>query len=167
MNIDLNYINIITSIIEMMKKDINFDTETVVFTGHSLGGMLATIMGMKYNKQVFSFDSPGTRHYINLLNLQGNTEQIYHFSHTADSIAHGHCDFLCKRWGYYLDTECHVGNSCIYDSKKKLGYFDGIRYHQLKWIIDYILPHWEIDFPECIFNKPCKDRNCEKWEYVN
>jgi lipase ATG15 len=166
MNINLNYINIITSIIEMMKKDINFDTETVVFTGHSLGGFLATILGMKYNKQVFSFDSPGTRHYINLLNLQGNTEQIYHFSHTADSIAHGHCGSACWTWGYYLDTECHVGNTCVYDSKKKLGYFDGIRYHQLKWIIDYILPHWETDPPECVFNKECKERNCEKWEYV-
>jgi len=164
-NIELNYINIITSIIENMKKDINFDTETVVFTGHSLGGFLATVLGMKYNKQVISFDSPGTRHYINLLNLQGNTEQIYHFSHTADSIAHGHCGVVCKIWGYNLDTECHIGNTCIYDSKKKLGYFDGIRYHQLKWIIDYILPHWETDFPECVYNKECKERNCEKWEY--
>jgi len=165
--IELNYINIITNIIENMKKDINFDTEIVVFTGHSLGGTLATMMGMKYNKQVISFDSPGTRHYINLLNIQENTEQIYHFGHTADSIMHGDCGSTCNLLGYNLDTECHVGYTCVYDSKKKLGYFDSIRYHQLKWIIDYILPHWETDFPECIFNKPCKERNCDKWEYIN
>jgi lipase ATG15 len=165
-NIDLNYINTITNIIENIKKDINFDTETILFTGHSLGGALATIAGLKYNKQVISFDSPGTRHYVNLLGLTGNTNHIYNFGHTADSIMHGDCDTLCKTWGYNLDTECHIGNTCIYDSKKKLGYFDGIRYHQLKWIIDYILPYWETDFPECIFNKPCQERNCDKWEYI-
>lgn len=165
LGIDLNYINVITEIIEMIKKDINFDIETVIFTGHSLGSFLANIMGMKYNKQVIGFDSPGTRHYVEMLNLIGKTDQIYNFGHTADSIMHGDCQSLCKTWGYNLDTECHIGNTCIYDSKKKLGYFDSIRYHQLKWIIDYILPYWIDDFPECIYNKECKERNCDKWIY--
>jgi lipase ATG15 len=164
-NIDLNYIGLFENIINNVKKVIDFDNSNVYFTGHSLGSFLANIIGMKYNKQVIGFDSPGTRHYVKMLNLTGNTNRIYNFGHTADSIMHGDCQSVCKLWGYNLDTECHIGNTCIYDSKKKLGYFDGIRYHQLKWIIDYILPHWENDFPECVFNKPCKERNCDKWDY--
>jgi lipase ATG15 len=164
-SIDKNYITMLPIIMDNIKKVIDFDNSNVYFTGHSLGSFLANIMGMKYNKQVIGFDSPGTRHYIKMLNLTGNTNRIYNFGHTADSIMHGDCQSVCKTWGYNLDTECHIGNTCIYDSKKKLGYFDGIRYHQLKWIIDYILPHWENDFPECVFDKPCKERNCDKWDY--
>ena len=161
----LNYINIISDIIENIRKDVNFEKEIVIFTGHSLGSFLANIMGMKYNKQVIGFDGPGSRHYVNLSGIEGDTSQIYNFGHTADSIMHGDCK-ICHTLGYNLDTECHIGFTCMYDSKKKLGYFDGIRYHQLKWIIDYILPYWENDFPECIYNKECKERNCDKWKYI-
>lgn len=165
LNFNLNYINSLNMIINNIKKIIDFDNTNVIFTGHSLGGFIASILGIQYNKQVITIDSPGTKHYIELIGLDYKSSNVYNFGHTADSVMHGDCKTLCKTWGYNIETECHIGNTCIYDSKKKLGYFDGIRYHQLKWIIDYILPHWEDDFPECIYNKPCIERNCKNWNY--
>jgi lipase ATG15 len=168
LNYNFNYIHQIITIIDNIKKLIDFDNSNVIFTGHSLGGGIASVMGIKYNKPVVTFDSPGIKHYLDLINLDyiNKDTNIYNFGHTADSIMHGHCGTLCKIWGYNIETECHIGNTCIYDSKKKLGYFDSIRYHQLKWIIDRILPHWKDDFPECIYNNPCTERNCKKWEYI-
>jgi lipase ATG15 len=164
---DFNYINSLNIIVNNIKKFVDFDNSNVVFTGHSLGGFLATIAGIKYNKQVITFDTPGSKHYFDLIQLDytNKDKNIYNFGHTADSIMHGHCGTICKTWGYDIETECHIGNTCIYDSKKKLGYFDSIRYHQLKWIIDYILPKWDTDFPECIYNKECHERNCDKWTF--
>ena len=34
-------------------------TRNIIFTGHSLGGGLAKLLGVKYNKQSISFSGPG------------------------------------------------------------------------------------------------------------
>jgi lipase ATG15 len=164
LNYTHNYINLMKDIVINMQKEIDFDKETVIFTGHSLGGAVASVMGLIYNKTVIAFNSPGMLHYIKLSGLLetfvGNENNIYNFGHNADSISHGHCN-ICKLWGYNLETECHIGHSCIYDAKNKLKMTDGLRSHQLKYIIDYILPEWETDFPECIYKKKCIERNCQ------
>lgn len=165
---ELNYINVLYNILDNMKETIDFENKEVniYFTGHSLGGFLATIAGLKYNKQVITFEAPGDRHYLNLIDYDtSNDERIFHFGHTADIIIKGECT-LCNWWGYNMKTKCHIGNTCMYDSKTKLKISDSINTHRLDYIIENILPHWENDFPICIKNN-CIEENCNKFIYVN
>ena len=165
LNMD-NYITMLPIIIDNISKIIDFKTSNVYFTGHSLGGFLAVYLGLKYNKQVITFDSPGEKHFLDLLNINYDKRDtsVYHFGHTADSIMNGECGNLCKLVGYNIETKCKIGNSCIYDSKKKLDISNSILTHKLDYIIKYILPEWKNDFPLCYYNSnlSCKE-NCNKW----
>jgi len=165
-NFDLNYIKIGIDIVENIKKIINFNNTKVIFTGHSLGAGIATYLALKYNKEAITFQGPGEKHYLDLIsNFSTNSQnKIYHFGHNADSIMMGNCGNLCWLFGYNINTKCHIGHTCIYKAKEKLGISEGINSHRLKYIIDYILPHWEYDMPECIINNNCVD--CKNWEFV-
>ncbi len=167
LDIEQNYMNMLPIIIDNIKKVIDFEHSNVYFTGHSLGGFLSVLLGLQYDKQVITFDSPGGKHYLDLsgINYSSKDNRIYHFGHNADSIMHGHCGNLCWTLGYNVETKCRVGNSCIYDSKGKLGLSDSIRTHQLSYLMKNILPHWETDFPECIYHDKCEE-NCDKWSYI-
>lgn len=156
----LNYINIARDIVEKIKNDIDF--EKVIFTGHSLGGTIATIMGILYNKTSISFQSPGDKHYLDLIGLKAH-ENTYHFGHDADPIFLGSCGNTCWTFGYNIYTKCHSGYTCLYNAKKKLRYTESILNHRIDYIIKNIIPHWENDFPKCVQNTDCLD--CESWSY--
>jgi lipase ATG15 len=166
LNFDFNYIKIGINIVENIKKFIDFNNSKVIFTGHSLGAGIATYLALKYDKEAITFQGPGEKHYLDLISTFSKKSQkkIYHFGHNADSIMMGNCGNLCWIFGYNINTKCHIGHSCIYKAKEKLGISEGIRPHRLKYVIDYILPHWEYDMPECILNEQCTD--CKKWDYI-
>lgn len=166
LNFDFNYIKIGINIVENIKKFIDFDNSKVIFTGHSLGAGIATYLALHYDKEAITFEAPGEKHYFNLISSFSKNKQnkIYHFGHNADSIMMGNCGNLCWIFGYNINTKCHIGHTCIYKAKEKLKIPEGIRSHRLKYIIDYILPYWEYDMPECILNQECSD--CEKWNYI-
>jgi|688.fasta_scaffold246365_2 lipase ATG15 len=157
---NLNYINLANDIVENIKKDINFDN--IIFTGHSLGGTIATIMGILYNKTSIAFQSPGDKHYLDLIGLHSH-QNTYHFGHNADPIFMGTCGNTCWTFGYNIYTKCHSGYTCTYNAKEKLGYTESILNHRIDSIIKNIIPHWENDFPECIQDITCSD--CESWDY--
>ena len=169
----LNYITISKQIIENIKQIINFENNEILFTGHSLGGSLATTMGLIYNKPAISFQSPGIKNFLyqsgilNKVNLN-NLENIYNFGHNADIIFTGKCNgklSLCYLGGYNIETKCHIGKVCEYDAINKLNISESIFTHKLKYVIEKIIPNWKNDFPECKFNNNCTD--CEKWSYTN
>jgi lipase ATG15 len=171
LNFELNYINIVKSIIERVKGMIDFENSKIIFTGHSLGGILASVSSILYNKRAITFASPGDSHYLdlvnNLVNEGGNikyNENIYHFGHNADPIYTGNCGSTCYALGYYIDTKCHSGYTCLYDAKKKLGYSESILNHRIEYIIKHVIPKWEQDLPECIMQDDCVD--CNKWIYI-
>lgn len=170
----LNYISITKQIIENLKQYIKFENDEILFTGHSLGGSLATIMGVMYNKIAISFESPGVKNFLkksNILNKEinlDNLQNIYNFGHNADIIFTGKCNgklSLCYLGGYNIETKCHIGKVCEYDAINKLNISESIFTHKLKYVIEKIMPEWEHDFPECKFNNSCID--CEKWSYIN
>lgn len=160
----LNYINIAKTIVDNTKNYIDFDNSIVIFTGHSLGGTLASMMGLIYNKVAISFESPGDENYVKLIGLGNeNFNNIYHFGHNADPLFTGNCGKTCSTVGYYVDTKCHVGNTCSFNSKDKLGYSTSIFKHRIDYVINNIIPYWETDFPECIELSNCTD--CDNWSY--
>lgn len=62
-----------------------------------------------------------------------------------------------------MDAKCHVGNTCLFKAKEKLGYTESILNHRIDYVIKHVIPNWETDFPECI-KQDCVD--CIDWVYI-
>jgi lipase ATG15 len=167
LNFESNYLNVLNKISVNLEPIIN--SNNVIFTGHSLGGLMATYLAIKYNKTAVTFETPGTRHYFDSVSLDysGASDKIFHFGHTSDPIFMGNCNLrssLCYIGGYILRTKCHVGNTCIYDSKNKLNMTPSILKHRMGYIIKNIISQWKDDFPVCEKNITCSD--CEQWATI-
>lgn len=159
-----NYINVVKMIIDSIRVDYNFDKVDVYFTGHSLGGMLASIASIIYDKPAVTFETPGDIHYIRQSGISNTgSDKIYHFGHNADPIFIGTCGTTCSMVGYNINTKCHSGFTCLYDAKGKLGYTESIFNHRIEYIIKNVISKWENDFPECTNDIMCLD--CEGWQF--
>ncbi|CAG8560065.1 9676_t:CDS:2 [Funneliformis mosseae] len=170
-NIKDSYYNTALEIFKKVKED--FPNATIWLTGHSLGGSLASLLAIKYNLPAFAFQAPGELLYAKRLGL--NTTQnpnIYHFGHTADPIFMGACNGVtstCYHWGYAMETKCHVGFSCLYDTKSKLGWNSNILKHGLELFIEKVIDKWdkitkgEEEVAECFKEENCED--CKNWKF--
>lgn len=166
LNFEKNYLVILEKIMDNVKTIIDINNSEIVFTGHSLGGMMASYLGIIYNKLAVTFESPGDKHYLLLSGIIDNQleyNNIYHFGHNADPIFLGNCGSTCSLMGYYMNTKCHIGNTCLYDAKKELKYTESILNHRIDFILKNIFPLWETNLPECIRDKLCED--CIEWNY--
>jgi putative lipase involved disintegration of autophagic bodies len=169
-NYPLNYYNLAKDIMITASKYINIQGSDVIFTGHSLGGVLATMMGLVYNKVVVTFESPGERHYIENAGIKYTKEQeerIYHFGHNADIIFTGKCNGItswCYLGGYIIETKCHIGNVCEYDTKNILNMKESIYTHKIEFVLDNVIQKWNETLPPCVKHSNCTD--CENWAYV-
>lgn len=165
LDFSLNYINIVKEIIKNAMGIIDFEKSKIIFTGHSLGGFLASVSSILYNKQAITFETPGGKHYLKLLNMTGseNIKNIYNYGHNADPIFNGNCGSTCSMFGYNINTKCHFGYKCLYDAKGKLGYTESILNHRIGYIIKNVIPKWGYELPECIIDNECVD--CDDWEY--
>ncbi len=143
--------------------------KTVIFTGHSLGGFLATYMGLISNKTVVTFESPGTRHYLNQSGLcfsKERTDKVYHFGHNADPLFTGRCSgrmSLCEIGGYVIQTKCHIGLVCQYDAMGILGIKESLFTHRINYVINNVISKWNETLPVCKRDDTCSE--CEDWEY--
>jgi len=166
LDLPLNYLNTIEQIGRNLEKAI--DLSKTIFTGHSLGGFLATYLGIRYNRTTITFEAPGTKYYFDKIDLYyNNRTDIYHFGHTADPIFTGRCNLrssLCYIGGYVIRTRCHVGKVCTYDSKTKLNARESLWTHRMKYVINTVIPKWETDFPLCEAQIDCQD--CAQWTFV-
>jgi lipase ATG15 len=81
MTFELNYFTIGINIVENVKQTIDFNNENVsiTFTGHSLGGAVASYLGLYYDKVAVAFEAPGDKHYADLIGLtnSGKINKIY------------------------------------------------------------------------------------------
>jgi lipase ATG15 len=165
---ELNYFNIAKKIMDNVFAVID-KSSRVTLTGHSLGGTLSTIMGIVYDKPVVTFESPGEKHYIDTVGLKysdATANNIYHFGHNADIIFTGKCNGVlswCSIGGYTLNTKCHIGNVCEYDTKTQLGMRESIFTHKLKYVIDNVITKWNNTLPSCKLTS-CTD--CETWDFT-
>jgi len=68
-----------------------------------------------------------------------------------------------------METKCHIGSSCVYDTKSKLGWKSDIRNHGIVPFIEVIDKWYDItngkeDVANCIEEENCKD--CQRWNFV-
>jgi len=105
----------------------------VFFTGHSLGGALASLSGLSMMAPVMTFESPGEAQFAERLGLiersienykkNYNNLPIYHFGNNGDPIYLGKCTGItsaCYYSGFAMETKCHVGKLYMFDLDKNI-----------------------------------------------
>ncbi|KAF9243379.1 alpha/beta-hydrolase [Melanogaster broomeanus] len=121
-----------------------YPTANIWITGHSLGGALASLLGITFGVPAVAFESPGERLAAQRLHLPSppSLHHVTHVYHTADPIAMGTCTGIlssCALGGYAMETRCHLGKSILYDTVSNLSWSVDIRTHGIINVIDNIL----------------------------
>ncbi|KAI0344961.1 alpha/beta-hydrolase [Trametopsis cervina] len=138
-------------------------------TGHSLGGSLASLMGVTFGVPVVAFEAPGERLAAARLHLPSppSLQHITHVYHSADPIPQGKCTGVsspCAIGGYALETGCHLGKTILYDTVSQLGWSVNARTHGIRVIVEKLLAKdWEGGVPEATEEADCVD--CYAWEF--
>src|SRR5712671_993340 len=132
--------------------------------GHSLGGSLASLLGVTFGVPVVAFEAAGERMAAQRLHLpspvrssslifmyarqfftfpiQPSTHHITHVWHTADPIAMGTCTgsfSTCGVAGYAMESRCHIGNIIEYDTVTELSWAVRLTNHPIATVIDNVL----------------------------
>lgn len=148
------------------------DSEVWV-TGHSLGGAISSLLGRTYGLPVVSFEAPGEMLATKRLHLPmppgipASMEHVWHFGNNADPIFMGVCNGAsssCNIAGYALETMCHSGMKCVYDTVNELGWHVSILNHRMKSVIDNLLAVSN-ETARCEKPPPCID--CYDWTFVD
>ncbi|KAJ3778084.1 alpha/beta-hydrolase [Lentinula raphanica] len=143
--------------------------------GHSLGGSLASLVGVTFGAPVVAFEAPGEKMAASRLHLPSapSTQHITHVYHTADPIAMGTCNGVlssCAIAGYAMESRCHLGKSIIYDTVSNSSWSVDVRTHGIVAVIEKILsnpwpPSVEIgrEVPEAASEDDCIE--CYSWDF--
>ncbi|KAI1268546.1 Alpha/Beta hydrolase protein [Xylariaceae sp. FL1019] len=144
--------------------------------GHSLGGAVSSFMGLTYGVPVVTFEAvpealaagrlglPVPPHADPAYPQSREYTGAYHFGHTADPIYIGTCNGAtasCSFAGYALETACHTGYECTYDTVADHGWRVGIGTHKIRSVINDVIRKYD-DVPECKFTPECRD--CASWK---
>ena len=144
-------------------------------TGHSLGGSVSSLLGLTFGIPTVTFEAPGEALAASRLGLPNPPESknandrkqtgTFHFGHTADPVFMGTCNGLtasCTLGGYAMETQCHTGLQCIYDTVSDFKWRAGIGYHKIRTVIDSVLMKYDHP-PRCEPDDECVD--CFNWKY--
>ncbi|OQD75336.1 hypothetical protein PENDEC_c007G02536 [Penicillium decumbens] len=161
-----------------------YPNSNVWLTGHSLGGAMTSLLGLTFGLPVVTFEAvpealPAARlglpsppgHDPRLPQRRGNTG-AYHFGHTADPVYMGTCNGInsvCTWGGYAMESACHTGQMCTYDTVADKGWRVGIGTHKIRNVISDVIQvyddqwfrnHYHDDYDDYISN-PHQDRNLQ------
>lgn len=142
-------------------------------TGHSLGGVLSSLIGRTYGVPAVTFQAPGDQLAVQRLHLPVAPgipiwdDHIWQFGHTADPIFTGDCtgpSSTCWISGFAMESRCHSGLMCSYDVVKELGWRSSVANHRIHVVIDDIITVY--DQPaECVIPEDCND--CGSWQFID
>lgn len=154
-----------------------YPDSNVWLTGHSLGGAVSSLLGMTFGIPTVTFEAPGEALAASRLGLPAppNSDPqrpatrrlagTYHFGHTADPVFMGTCNgatATCTLGGYAMESQCHAGLQCVYDTVSDLGWRVGIGNHKIHNVIDNVLRKYDKP-PQCTADDECVD--CFNWKY--
>ncbi|KAG0167482.1 putative lipase atg15 [Apophysomyces sp. BC1021] len=156
-------------------KDVSdrYPNATVWLTGHSLGGALASLVGQTFGVPTVTFESPGDRlpsQRLHMPRAPGAAHMpLWHFGHTADPIFIGVCTGAassCWYGGFAMESRCHTGKVCVWDTVNDNGWRVDIRSHRAYDVIENIIKKpEEFPLPKCEVQKDCDD--CGLWQYID
>ncbi|KAI0326432.1 alpha/beta-hydrolase [Cubamyces sp. BRFM 1775] len=143
--------------------------------GHSLGGALASLLGVTFGAPTVAIESPGEKMAAARLHLPSPPEvqHVTHLYHTADPIAMGTCNGVlssCALGGYAMESKCHLGKSIVYDTVSELSWAVDIRLHTIVNVIEKLLanpwpPSVEAgrEVPKAMPEEDCVE--CYSWDF--
>lgn len=150
-----------------------YPTADLWVTGHSLGGVLSSLIGRTHGVPAVTFQAPGDKLAVERLHLPVSPgvpiwdDHIWQFGHTADPIFTGDCtgpSSTCWISGFAMESQCHSGLVCSYDVVKELGWRSSVANHRIHVVIDDIISVY--DQPaECVVPEPCSE--CDRWEFID
>lgn len=149
----------------------------VWMAGHSLGGAVSSFLSLTYGHPAVTFEAvpeamPASRlglpvppgHQIGAFQQRRMTGG-FHFGHTADPVYMGSCNkasSMCTLGGYAMESVCHTGKKCVYDTVEDFGWRVGIGTHKIVNVIKDVLEKY--DQPaKCEPYVNCTD--CYPWEF--
>lgn len=146
-------------------------------SGHSLGGVVSTLLGLTFGLPVFTFEAFPDALAASRLGLptppgyhigahQSRTDvAIHHYGHTADPVFMGSCNGAtasCSIGGYAFEGHCHTGKTCIYDTVNDLGWRSSAWSHRIYTVIDTVIKKYD-NVAECDEDTECTD--CALWKF--
>lgn len=149
----------------------------VWLTGHSLGGAMTSLIGLTFGLPVVTFEAipealPAAR--LGLPSPPGSDPRMpqsrrytgaFHFGHTADPVYMGTCNGInsfCTWGGYALESACHTGQMCTYDTVADKGWRVSLGTHSIKNVISDVLEAYD-RLPTCVPEEECVD--CLLWRF--
>jgi lipase ATG15 len=145
--------------------------------GHSLGGSTSSLVALTYGLPVVTFEAPGEAMAARRLGLPtppgyrlgAHQERVstggFHFGHNADPIFMGTCNTyssVCTIAGYAMESVCHSGQACVYDTIGDLGWRVGAGTHKIRYVISDVLEK----YPEPAVCAPMVDCvDCFNWKF--
>ncbi|KAF2709594.1 alpha/beta-hydrolase [Pleomassaria siparia CBS 279.74] len=131
-----------------------YPNSNIITTGHSLGGVLASLIGLEHSIPSVSFEAYPQALAAQRLGLPtaGDISPLrkntggFHFGHTADPIYMGTCNggsSFCSIAGYAFETLCHTGKKCTYDVVKDWGWRQSTSTHRLRYAIDNVYAKYD------------------------
>lgn len=148
----------------------------VWLVGHSLGGAVTSLLGLTFGLPTVTFEAPGDDLAAKRLGLprppssdphRPRTQYTgaYHFGNTGDPVFMGTCNgatATCTLGGYAMESQCHTGKQCIYDTVGDYGWRVGIGNHKIHNVIENVIKVYPT-VPECEPDDQCVD--CFNWKY--
>lgn len=155
-----------------------YPDSNVWIVGHSLGGAVSSLLGLTFGLPVVTFEAPGDDLAARRLGLplppssfnshppnRGKYTGARHFGHTADPVFMGSCNgatATCTLGGYAMESQCHTGLQCVYDTVADSGWRVGIGYHKIHEVIDDVIKKYKT-VPKCVPDNECRD--CFNWRF--
>ncbi|KIW66776.1 hypothetical protein PV04_06071 [Phialophora macrospora] len=134
--------------------------------GHSLGGSIASLMGLRFNIPSVSIEAPPQRLAAERLRLALPPRSAdYHIGNTADPIFMGACNGYfssCSVAGFAFESQCHTGKRCVYDTVQDKGWRLSIANHRINVVIPQILEAYN-STPVCEADDECVE--CFNWKF--
>ncbi|KAK5056080.1 hypothetical protein LTR84_012631 [Exophiala bonariae] len=153
-----------------------YTDSNVWLVGHSLGGAVTSLLGLTFGLPTVTFEAPGEDLAAKRLGLPSPPSSdpqrartkytgTYHFGNTADPVFMGTCNgatATCTLGGYAMESQCHTGMQCVYDTVTDYGWRVGIGNHKIRGVIDSVIRKYK-DVPKCVPDDECVD--CFNWKY--
>ena len=148
----------------------------IITTGHSLGGVLASLIGLQHGIPAVTFEAYPQALAAKRLGLPaaGDVAPLrrntggFHFGHTADPVYMGTCNgatSFCSIGGYAFETLCHTGKRCAYDVVKDWGWRQSTQTHSLRYAIDNVYMKYDKAATCQEEDVGCVD--CYLWKFEN